>query len=140
MPKLPKPTKENIIKSGRQARRFRDEEDRRVYGPWKVRMEVQMSKLSVVSDTLEFFVYQATGDMAVDRAGYLLKAWYVARRIPFTGYPKPVGFGAAIPCSDEEFRKTWQQAVNSGWEIERAGVQDDPVAFHIKPKSKIIIT
>ncbi len=127
------------ILKGRVARSFRDEEGRRVYGPFKVRMQVQMSPLSVVSDTLEFLVYQETGDAAIAATSMLLKQWYVLERKPVDHYPKPVGLGAAIPISDEEFRMTWTQAEHERREVLKAGDQRDPVAVHVKPRSTRII-
>lgn len=131
----PKP---RLIKRGREARSIR-EEGKRKYGPFKIRMELQMSRLAVVSDTLEFFVYQETGDAAIRATSMLLRQWYCLARIPYDGYPKPVGYGAAIPISDEEFRKTWQQAERENRELLKAGDQQDPVAFHIKPRNTRLI-
>lgn len=136
----PQEVDNSLVKSGRKARAFHDEQGRRVYGPFRIRLEVQLSPLAVTSDTFEFWIYQASGEAAIDRAGFLLRAWHVVKRIPFTGWPKPVGHGMAIPTSDEEFRMTWKQAVAEGKEVLRAGVQDDPVAFHIKPTGKVIFT
>lgn len=126
------------ILKGRQARSVR-EEGKRKYGPFKIRMELQMSRLAVISETLEFFVYQETGEAAIGAAGLLVRQWYCLAKIPYDGYPKPVGLGAAIPISDEEFRMTWQQAEHEGRELLKAGDQRDPVAFHVKPRNTRII-
>jgi hypothetical protein len=128
------------ILQGRQARAQKDAEGRRELGPFKIRLQVQMSKLSVVSDTLEFFTYQSTGENAVSAASMLLKKWYILHKKVFDGFPKPNGLGAAIPISDQEFRMTWQQAEHEGRELEKAGDQADPVAFHIRPRNTTIIT
>ena len=128
------------IKSGRVARAVRDEGGRRVYGPFRVLLEVQLSPLAATSDTYEFFIYQSTGNKVIEAVQMLLKNWCQNRRKPYDGYPKPVGEGAAIPISDEEYRKIWQQAENSRRPMEKAGDQADPVAFFIHPSSTRIIT
>lgn len=128
-----------MLRSGREARAFRDDKNRRVYGPFCVEMEVQMSPLAVTSDTLKFYVYQETGDAAIDRAGYFLQMWYVADNPARNGFPKPVGQGRATPISDQEYRMTWQQAVQENKEVLRANDQQDPLGFHIRPTSRIIL-
>lgn len=134
----PQENKPRLIKKGREARSIR-EEGKRKYGPFKIRIELQMSRLAVVSDTLEFFVYQETGDAAIQVVSMLIKQWYCLNKIPYDGYPKPVGYGAAVPISDEEFRMVWKQADREGRELLKAGDQNDPVAFHIKPRNTTII-
>lgn len=129
-----KPSRPRLVKSGREARSYY-EEGKRKYGPFRIKLEVQMSPLAVVSDTLEFYVYQETGEAAIAAAGMLLRQWYCMRRIPYDGYPKPVGHGYALPISDEEYRMTWQQAEHNGREMEKAGDQKDPVAFHVRPRN-----
>ncbi len=133
-----RPEKPQLIKSGRVARSIKEEGKRR-YGPFRIKMEMQMSPLSVISDTLEFYVYQETGEAAIAVASMLIKQWYGMQRKPRDGYPKPVNYGMAIPISDEEFRKTWQQAEHERRELEKAGDQQDPVAFHIRPRNTKII-
>ncbi len=128
------------ILQGRQARAQRDETGQRKYGPFKIRLQVQMSPLSVISETLEFFTYQATGEQAVHVASMLLKKWYILAKPKPDNFPKPNGLGVAVPISDEEFRMTWQQAEHEGRELEKAGDQGDPVAFHIRPRNTKIIT
>lgn len=131
--------KPKAILKGREARSIR-EEGKRKYGPFRIKIELQMSPLSVVSDTLEFYVYQETGEKAIMATSMLVKQWYVFAKEKFNGFPKPVGYGTAEPISDEEFRVTWTQAEHERRELLKAGDQQDPVAFHIKPRNtKIII-
>lgn len=127
------------ILKGREARSIR-EEGKRKYGPFRIRLEVQMSRLAISNDTLEFFCYQETGEKALQAVSWMLNHLYVETKLPFDGYPKPNGKGYALPISDEEFRMTWQQARDQGRELELMGDQRDPVAFHIRPRNtKIII-
>lgn len=131
--------KPRLLTQGRVVRSIK-ENDQRKYGPFRIKVELQMSPLSVVSDTLEFYVYQETGEAAIMAASRLIRQWYEAERQPRDGYPKPVGSGYAIPVSDEEFRMTWTQAQHEGRNLLLAGDQKDPVAFHIKPRNTRIIT
>lgn len=128
------PEQPRQIKRGREARSIH-ENGQRKYGPFRVKMELQMSPLSVVSDTIEFYIYQETGENAIRVASMLVKQLYCLERKPFDGYPKPVGMGMALPISDEEFRMIWQQAEHQGRELEKMGDQRDPVAFHIRPRN-----
>ena len=134
------PQQLQAILKGRQARALRDGEGRRLMGPFKIRLQVQMSKLAVISETLEFFSYQTTGENAVSAASMMLKKWYILHKPVYDGFPKPNGIGAAIPISDQEFRMTWQQAEHEGRELEKAGDQQDPVAFHVRPRNTTVIT
>lgn len=135
----PPEDKPQLILKGREARSVK-EGGKRKYGPFRIRMELQMSPLSVVSDTLEFYVYQETGERAIMAAGMLVKQWYVLAKDVPNRFPKPVGEGRAEPISDEEFRMTWTQAEHERRELLKAGDQIDPVAFHIKPRNTQIIT
>lgn len=137
--------KPKLIKRGKDARSV-FENGKRKYGPFRIKIELQMSPLSVVSDTLEFYVYQETGEKALQTLNGnqgLITQWYRLDRQPYDGFPKPAtgSQGYAIPISDEEFTMTWRQAEREGREVLKAGNQVDPMAFHIRPRNtRVIIT
>lgn len=126
------------ITSGRRARSYRLDNGARRFGPWRVTMEVQLSPLAITSDTYEFYLYKEDGDGAVERAGAMLTAIYQPKAQG--GYPKPVGLGTAGPISDQEFRLIRLQAEKERRQMDVYGEKQDPVAFHIRPKSLTIIT
>lgn len=130
------------ITSGRRARNYKDEDGKRRFGAWRVSMEVQLSPLSITSDTFEFYLYKGAsdGDGAIERAGAMLEHMYRKAKPQPDGFPKPTGMGTAEAISDQQFRLTWQQAEKEGRRMTKVGDPIDPVAFHIKPKTNLIIT
>jgi len=127
-----------IVRTGAQARSFVDDDKVRLYVPWKVTVEVQLSPLLVTTDTLDFYLYAENGEVASKVAARMLQLWQMGERVPRDGYPKPAGKGKnkgislARQIADKEFTSTWQQALNEGKELRRVWVDNDPVAFHIK--------
>jgi hypothetical protein len=134
------PAPQYQITSGRRARSYRLENGARRFGPWRVEMEVQLSPLSITSDTLVFYLYKEDGDGAVERAGAMLENLYRRAKSVPDGYPKPTGLGTAKTITDQEFRLTWLQAEKERSRLYKNGDKSDPVAFHVYPQSRTIIT
>jgi hypothetical protein len=133
-----------VVDTGAKARSWVDDAKVRLYVPWKVTMEVQLSPLLITTDTLDFYMYAESGEVATKVASRMLQLWQQGERNPQDGYPKPAGKGnnkgiaLARQIADKEFTSTWKQAENEGKEVRKAMAQDDPTGFHIKPKSTII--
>lgn len=142
--RLKKHSSEMIVRTGAKARSFVDNSGVRLYVPWKVTMEVQLSPMLITTDALDFYVYAESGEVATKVASRMLQLWQTGERVPQDGYPKPAGKGnnkgiaLARQIPDKEFTATWKQAVNEGKEVRRAMSQDDPTGFHIKPKTTTI--
>lgn len=133
-----------VVDTGDKARSWVDDDKVRLYVPWKVTMEVQLSPLLITTDTLDFYMYAENGEVATKVASCMLQKWQQGERDPMDGYPKPAGKGKnagialARQIADKEFSSIWEQAVNTGKDVRYETVKEDPIGFHIKPKSTII--
>lgn len=123
-----------LVDTGAKARSFIDQAGIRLYVPFRVTYEVQLTPLSITSDTLEFYLYAENAAVASRVAGRMVVLYCVKERRPIDGYPKPVNGGRATTqqINDKEFTSTWQQAVNQGKKVFRAMNQKDPTGFHIQ--------
>jgi hypothetical protein len=112
----------------------------RKFLPFRVEMQCQLSPLAEINETFRFYIYQEDANGAITIAGRLLKAWWQRLRVPFDGYPKPVGTGEAKRIEDREFESTYRQAREQGKDIKVNGDPNDPVAFVICKPAKVIST
>jgi hypothetical protein len=128
-----------VFWSGEEARKLARPDGHRMFLPFRITLEVQLSPLSLTSDKLEFFLYQERAEFAIERAMALLKTWYVQRKEIPNGFPKPTGRGQASRLKDGEFRRIFRSARERGKTVYHMGEANDPVAFHIKPAGRIFV-
>lgn len=128
------------ITSATMAKRQFDGDGKRVFGPFRVHLDVQMSPLSVSSDTLVFHVYQQVPDNVMKIVtNVMLNRFYRQRLGLEGGWPKPAGEGRLEVITDRDYELTLQQAESAGHRIFTIGDPEDPTAFHVEPKSRIIV-
>lgn len=131
-----------VYRTGTEARRIAREDGRgmRKFLPFRVEMQCQLSKLAEINNTFTFYLYQEDANGAITIAGRLLKSWWQRQRVPFDGYPKPVGTGEAKRIEDREFESIYRQAREQGKDMKVNGDINDPVAFVIRnPKRSSLV-
>jgi hypothetical protein len=128
------------VDTGDKARSFIDRAGVRLYVPFRVTYEVQLSPLSITTDVLEFYLYAENAAVASQVAGKMLVLYCVKERRPVNGYPKPLNGGQATSqqIPDKEFTSIWKQAANQGKKVYKAMSKTDPVGFHIQYKPTTI--
>jgi hypothetical protein len=127
---------ESAVRTGAKARSFVDNAGTRLFLPYRVTYETQMTPEAATTQHLAFYLYAQDQAEAVKVAGKMVVLWQVSERRPVDGYPKPVdkGQASAEQISDKEFLSDLQQARNEGLELRCAHDPQDPTGFHIKPK------
>ena len=128
------------VTTGDKARSFVDKAGVRLFVPFRVTYEVQLSPLSITTDILEFYLYAESGAVASQVAGKMLVLYCVKERRPINGYPKPLNGGKATAqqIADKEFTSIWKQAASQGKKVFKAMSKTDPVGFHIQYKPTTI--
>lgn len=126
-----------VFKTGKLARTMRAQNGSRLFHPFRVELEVQLSELALTSDTLTFYLYQENPEMAVNRAHFMMQQFYQFKGGQKSRFPRPVNEGRAYRIEDSEFLSIFRTARASGRNVRTAGSDEDPVAFEIVDPSPI---